>query len=225
MQIIVVVTTEREVSARAGLGGLGLGAEQACELGPAASVSFMAAPVGRSLTSKSDRLLVPGNGSVPLLTRFVPDDSVRRELEDATGTHGNLRETRMAKETTNHRGTAERRAGDDHNAVIPMAAALVKETQVAGEEGGTFVAMQVADDLILVEPLRALDLKADVDTADVPAMQLLNLISREVVIKDNHAAERTETSRTTPRRTRDAASRTAAALRMPRYCRATASGV
>lgn len=100
------------------------------------------------------------------------------------------------------------------------------EPVIASKEGRLPCCMQVAKDLLLVIPLRAPDVKADLVEVNPPAAKLLGLVFWDIVIKDDHAAVFfPTTSLTTPRRVSDTASRTASGLMMPRYCRATASGL
>jgi hypothetical protein len=72
--------------------------------------------------------------------------------------------------------------------------------------------VQIAQDLLLILPLRAADFEADMVDAETPAAQQESLITRNIVVENDHAAGRTVTSRTTPRLVSRTASRTAAAV-------------
>ena len=64
----------------------------------------------------------------------------------------------------------------------------------------------------LILPLRAADFEADVVGSEAPAAQPESLVTRNIVVENDHAAGRTVTSRTTPRLVSRTASRTAAAV-------------
>ena len=98
-----------------------------------------------------------------------------------------------------------------------MNAALAEETGVTCEERGRLEPVQIAQDLLLILPLRAADFVADVVGSQAPAAQEKSLVTRNVVIENDHAAGRTVTSRTTPRLVSRTASRTAAAVIVSPY--------
>ena len=80
--------------------------------------------------------------------------------------------------------------------------------------------MEVAQNFLLVVPFRASHFKPNLLEMNFPTTQLLDLILRNVVIENDHAADFFRlTSVTMPRLVSEMASRTASALIMPRYWR------
>lgn len=63
-----------------------------------------------------------------------------------------------------------------------------EEIEVAREECRTIGLMQVAQNLLLVIPLRPSDLEADLPVMNPPLLKQRRLISGDVVIQDDQAA-------------------------------------
>jgi hypothetical protein len=107
-----------------------------------------------------------------------------------------------------------------------MAETSTKEAEVTREERGLFRRMQVTQDFLLVVPFRASDFKPDLFEVNLPATKLLDLVLRDIVIENDHAAVFFRpTSVTMPRLVSETASRTASALMRPRYSREIAAAV
>ena len=153
------------------------------------------------------------------------ENSRRSQLDD--GAHALLpgAKGRMPQKTSYVAGCSHDASRQHHQTVIGVAKMDLREADIARKEGGMFLTMQVADDLLAVLLLGPTDFETHLMCTQPPAAQRLSLVAWDVVVKDDHAALRTATSRTTPCRVSRAASRTAAAVSIPGYCRATSSGV
>lgn len=108
-----------------------------------------------------------------------------------------------------------------------MAETDAEKAKVSGKERRLFGFVQKSKDFLLVVPLRSSDLKPDLPNVNAPSRELFDLVSGDVVIQQDHAADwRFVTiSLTTPRRSRDKASRTASGEMSPRYSSEIAFGV
>jgi hypothetical protein len=104
-----------------------------------------------------------------------------------------------------------------------VAEATTKETEITRKERNSLERVQMSQDFLLIQPFRSADFEPDLRDANARFAQQADLILRNVVIEQDHAAVLAETSLTTPRRIKDSASRTASALMILRYCLATSS--
>jgi hypothetical protein len=133
----------------------------------------------------------------------------------------------MTKKSPNQIGGIEDMSLDDDQTVVPVTQTDSEESQITSKEGCLFGFVEESQDFLLVVPLRSSDLKADLTSMNAPSRQLFDLIFGDIVIQQDHAADgRLVTiSFTTPRRSRETASRTASGEMRHRYSAAIASGV
>jgi hypothetical protein len=129
----------------------------------------------------------------------------------------------MAQEMADVRRSFQSPSRNDNDAVSWVAETATIETKISRYEGGLLELVQIAEDLLLIQPLGSANLEPDLRHADARSAQRSKLILWNVVVEENHAAVLAGTSLTTPRRVRDSASRTASALMIFRYCLATPS--
>ena len=107
-----------------------------------------------------------------------------------------------------------------------MAEPAAKEAEITRKESDFPRGVQVAEYFLLIIPFGTTDLKPDLLEMNFPETKLLDLILRNVVIEDDHAAVFLRPiSVTMPRLVSETASRTASGLMMPRYCRDIAVGL
>ena len=100
-----------------------------------------------------------------------------------------------------------------------MAQLATKKSLVTGKESSIFLAMEIAKDFFKVLPFRAAYFAAYLLRSESCQAQALDLMLRNVVIKDNHAAVFVfgRTSRAIPCWLKLSASRTASTETSPRY--------
>ena len=117
----------------------------------------------------------------------------------------------MTKEPANRLGSCLDRIVDDDDAISRVTEPATVETQVSSQERGSRKAMKVAKNFLLVFPLGATHINADLPKMDSPPPKLVCLTLGDVVIEKIQAADlgRERTSLTIPRRIKDKASRTA----------------
>jgi hypothetical protein len=89
-----------------------------------------------------------------------------------------------------------------------------KEAKIPRYERGLFLTMKIAEDFLLILPFRPTNFESDLSAANLPAAQQLNLILRDVMIKNDQATALRlgVISFTIPRRIRERASLIAAGL-------------
>lgn len=78
--------------------------------------------------------------------------------------------------------------GDYRQAVVVMTQLRKEEIEIAREECRAIGLMQVAQNLLLIIPLRSSDLEADLPIMNPPLLKQRSLISGDVVIKNDQAA-------------------------------------
>lgn len=69
-----------------------------------------------------------------------------------------------------------------------MAEASTKEAEVAREERRVFRRVQIAQDFLLVVPFRPSNFKTNLFEMNLPDTKLFDLVLRDIVIENDHAA-------------------------------------
>lgn len=127
----------------------------------------------------------------------------------------------MFEETANPTGALGGWSRNDDDTIVLVTEASAKESNVSCEESDFPRPLKVAKNFLSIVPFGSTYFISDLPTMDSPALEKLYFALWDIVIQQDQAAGFFSISRTSPRRTSDTASDTAAGVINPRYCLAT----